>query len=326
MDQCKSIETLLEAYADGELNQTQKRKVEEHVAHCPHCAALLDEYLTLNAAIANCAVKAPEGFAESVMTAIVQEQGKAEKSRGKGVRLGKIAPYLGVGMAAMLCISVLSTALVRYVTRHFDNPDFTVEQETQANGGALDAPSFEPSPVPGETEQAPTLPDSTVNGGESDENFEVESAEMPTIEETVQDSAEYATTTPVAEGTLPSDEDAGIPDDVPVQSAKPETEQAPTTPTEPEATMPEATMPEPEKSPTEDVSPETALPAPETEREDSAEKITEAATMEEQVQDAPPASENAAQKGFFAKVWQAIATFFENLWHAISCLFGGDAS
>ena len=321
MDQCKRIETLLEAYADGELNQKKKRKVEEHVAHCPHCAALLDEYLTLNAAIASCTVKAPEGFAESVMQAIGKEQDKPEKSRGKGVRLGRVAPYIGVGMAAMLCISVLSTALVRYVTRHFDDPDFTVEQETQANGGELDAPSFEPSPVPGETEQAPTLPDSTVNEIESDENFEAESAEMPTIEETVQDTAEYATTTPVAEGTLPSDEDAGIRDDLPVQSAKPETEQAPTTPTEPEATMPE-----PEKSPTEDVSPETALPAPETEREDSAEKITEAATMEEQVQDAPPAYENAAQKGFFAKVWQAIATFFENLWHAISRLFGGDAS
>ena len=153
MDRCEKIEKLLAAYADGELNRRQKALVEQHVAHCPHCKALLDEYLALNDVLASCAVKAPEGFAERIMESVQHTKQAAPAARG--VRLGRIAPFVGVGVAAVLCIGVLSSGLVQRMGEIFENQG-NVEQEHQTAAGA-------PNPAP---------EDDIVGGAES--------AEMPT--------------------------------------------------------------------------------------------------------------------------------------------------
>ena len=41
---CRDLEELLSAYADGELNRTQKEFVEEHLECCPDCRATLGEF------------------------------------------------------------------------------------------------------------------------------------------------------------------------------------------------------------------------------------------------------------------------------------------
>ena len=123
MQDCKKIEQLLAAYADGELNEEQKALVKQHVATCPHCKALLGEYLALNEALASCTVQAPEGFADRVMDAVEKQKTAAPRSVGRGVRLGRIAPFMGVAAAAVICISVAGTALVRYVIDNLDGSD-----------------------------------------------------------------------------------------------------------------------------------------------------------------------------------------------------------
>jgi hypothetical protein len=45
---CKDIEQLLQAYHDGELDATQRREVESHLAECPHCQAKLAELSALD--------------------------------------------------------------------------------------------------------------------------------------------------------------------------------------------------------------------------------------------------------------------------------------
>ena len=40
---CRDLEELLSAYADGELNRTQKDFIEEHLRHCESCRATLGE-------------------------------------------------------------------------------------------------------------------------------------------------------------------------------------------------------------------------------------------------------------------------------------------
>ncbi len=156
MDRCEKMEKLLAAYADGELNGRKKALVEQHVAHCPHCKALLDEYLALNEALASCAVKVPEGFAERVMESV--QHTKQAASVARGVRLGRIAPFLGVGVAAVLCIGVLGSGLVQRMGQIFDNQE-NIEQEQQTAAGA-------PDPAP----------EDNIVGG-------VDSAEMPTEDE-----------------------------------------------------------------------------------------------------------------------------------------------
>ncbi|MBQ5361840.1 MAG: zf-HC2 domain-containing protein [Clostridia bacterium] len=310
MDNCEKIRDLLEAYADGELTEKQKAFVEQHVAHCPHCAALLDEYLTLNAAIADCAVQAPEGFTERVMAAVKAEQAAPVKPQGRGVRLGKIAPFVGIGVAAMLCLSIASSSLVKFVTKHFADPDISVET---SEGGLYDpeppADSLqEESPAP----ESPTLPETEQAGGSYDNaadpeepTYEEPTCEVPTHEETAMDSVEYATTTPNADNS--EDEQEGIPEQPTEAVTQPEI-QEPVTTVAPETAQPETegvAKPEVEGVTT----PETEeQPAPEEQ-----EPMTDAVT------------EQAESRGFFAKVWQAIISFFEKLWQAISRLFGGEA-
>lgn len=306
MKDCKQIEELLEAYADGELNETQKAYVEQHVANCPQCKAVLDEYLALNAVIADCTMQAPEGFTERVAAAIKQEKAAAAKPQGKGVRLGRIAPLIGIGVAAMLCLSVASSTLVKFVVENLADPDISVE----TSAGQL----LEPA-LPNEQENegqppvnAPTEADTDEECGTVEELVtEQESMEAPlsteTMAETAADSAEYATTVPGMEGTEPPAENSdGMLETVPVQ--------------DPEETRQEAV---------ESIHESTEQPAPETEMR---EQLTEEPIEQEPVPDeavTDSVSEDAASAGFFARIWQAIQSFFETLRQAISRLFGGGA-
>ncbi len=307
MKDCKQIQEMLEAYADGELNSEQAALVAQHVANCPHCKALLDEYLALNAAIADCAMHAPEGFAERVMAAVDREKAVNVKPQGRGVRLGKIAPFVGIGVAAMLCLSIASSSLVKFVTNHFADPDISVETSA---GELLDpVPPADSVQEESPTVQSPAAPETEQEGGSYDNAADPEEPthEEPTYEyeETARDSVEYATTTPNADNI--EDEQGGI------------LEQPTEAVTQPEIQEPVTT-----------VAPETAQPETEGVAKPEIEGVTtpeteEQPAPEEQEPMTDAVTEQAESRGFFAKVWQAIISFFEKLWQAISRLFGGDA-
>lgn len=313
MDNCEKIREMLEAYADGELTEQQKAHVEQHVAHCPHCAALLDEYLALNAAIADCAVQAPEGFAERVSQAIRNQPQAPVRTKKNGVRLGKIAPWIGIGAAALLCVSIASSSLVRFVTKNLADPDFSVD----SSAGELQAPVPPAESAQEEipTMESPTLAETEQEGGSLDNaadpeepTYEAPTYEEPTYEETERGSVEQVTTTPATGES--GDEQVGIPEQPTEAVTQPESQEpvtsAPTNKQETEAdgvTAPELITPTPEPE-TEAL--ETQAPAPQ-----------ESATDAE--------ADQAAPSGFFARVWQAIVSFFERLWQAVTRLFGGNA-
>lgn len=313
MDNCEKIREMLEAYADGELTEQQKAHVEQHVAHCPHCAALLDEYLALNAAIADCAVQAPEGFAERVSQAIRNQPQAPVRTKKNGVRLGKIAPWIGIGAAALLCVSIASSSLVRFVTKNLADPDFSVD----SSAGELQAPVPPAESAQEEipTMESPTLAETEQEGGSLDNaadpeepTYEAPTYEEPTYEETEGGSVEQVTTTPATGES--EDEQVGIPEQPTEAVTQPDSQEpvtsAPTNKQETEAdgiTSPELITPTPEPE-TEAL--ETQAPAPQ-----------ESATDAE--------ADQAAPSGFFARVWQAIVSFFERLWEAVTRLFGGNA-
>ena len=313
MDNCEKIREMLEAYADGELTEQQKAHVEQHVAHCPHCAALLDEYLALNAAIADCAVQAPEGFAERVSQAIRNQPQAPVRTKKNGVRLGKIAPWIGIGAAALLCVSIASSSLVRFVTKNLADPDFSVD----SSAGELQAPVPPAESAQEEipTMESPTLAETEQEGGSLDNaadpeepTYEAPTYEEPTYEETERGSVEQVTTTPATGES--GDEQVGIPEQPTEAVTQPESQEpvtsAPTNKQETEAdgvTAPELITPTPEPE-TEAL--ETQAPAPQ-----------ESATDAE--------ADQAAPSGFFARVWQAIVSFFERLWQAVTRVFGGNA-
>lgn len=324
MKDCKQIAELLEAYADGELNETQKAYVEQHVANCPQCKAVLDEYLALNAAIADCALHAPEGFTERV-TAAVQAQKAAAKPQGIGVRLGKIAPWVGISVAAMLCLSVASSSLVKFVVENLADPDISVE----TSAGQLLDPE---SPNEQENEEQPSMNEPTeADTAQEVGTYEEMPTEQPTYEETAEDnvemptyeqSEESVTNAPTDENEPSADPDGSVEDGVPDSetagaATQPETQASVTT------VVPE-TEGETQSRVEGDMKPETLQPTPETEVQ---EQVTDAPAEQEPETEADTnsASEEQAKIGFFARIWQAITAFLQNLWQAAVRLFGGES-
>lgn len=199
MDNCEKMQELLEAYADGALSHAQKAQVEAHVAHCPHCAALLDEHLALHAAIANCAEKAPEGFADRVMQTVANQPQLFEKRQERGVRFGRVASLIGIAAAAMICIGVAGTALVRHMTQNLGNME-NVEQEETAAGGFMPGAPINPEEDAVSNWEEPSLEHpATEQVGTKDDCVE----EMPTYPETAKAEQESE---PVQEDAAPTEE------------------------------------------------------------------------------------------------------------------------
>lgn len=304
MQDCKKIEQLLAAYADGELNEKQKALVEQHVATCPHCKALLGEYLALNEALASCTVQAPEGFADRVMDAVEKQKTAAPKSVGRGVRLGRIAPFMGVAAAAVICISVAGTALVKYVIENLDGSDLV-----QTPNAPMEEVATELA-----TEEVKTEAETV---GEPETEYEQLESAAPedTAEETVEDTdwenAEPEGTQPESshpEGIYPEGTDEK--DDIPADSAEVTTSVTAGLPVEtiPETDAPETAVPETEEAPTQ---------APEEAPTQAPEKDSALGT-----QDAP-VPENSANDSWLARVWNAVVEFFESLFEGLKRLFGG---
>ncbi len=308
MQDCSKIEQLLAAYADGELNEEQKALVEQHVATCPHCKALLGEYLALNEALASCTVQAPEGFADRVMDAVEKQKTAAPRSVGRGVRLGRIAPFMGVAAAAVICISVAGTALVRYVIENLDGSDLV--QTPEAPTQELATQQHPEDGYGDEMTEAETV-------GEPETEYEQLESAIPedTAEETVGDTdwenAEPEGTQPESspsEGIYPEGTDEK--DDIPADSAEVTTSVTAGLPVEtiPETDAPETAVPETEEAPTQ---------APEEAPTQAPEKDSALGT-----QDAP-VPENSANDSWLARVWNAVVEFFESVFDRIKRLFGG---
>lgn len=82
MRSCDEIVEWISAGLDGELSADEQAALDEHIACCPACSALLDDLRALHEAAADLEeVPAPAGFAEAVMAAVAAEaaQEKADK-------------------------------------------------------------------------------------------------------------------------------------------------------------------------------------------------------------------------------------------------------
>jgi anti-sigma factor RsiW len=71
---CDEAEILLQALIDGELDAGHARDVENHVAGCPHCTAMLKDYREMSKAIAEAGVsyKAPLELRKRIENALPQ--------------------------------------------------------------------------------------------------------------------------------------------------------------------------------------------------------------------------------------------------------------
>lgn len=284
---CDQMEELIAAYADGELQGEQKQQLESHLAECPHCADLYREYLAMNEALAGCEKRAPEDLCDKVMQTI-HEQNAAPVKQARGIRLGRAVGWIGVGVAAMLCISVATTALVRHMALNAGNGDVDSIPEDMTTAGGIFMPEQATTP------EEDVHPEGTSGAAATEEALpdDETTAENATMEENEADD------------TTREPADAN-----PMETAAPEEN-------EPETTRPEIEEPTAEQA--------TELPTEDAGGKDD-ESVEEsypsyAPDSDEGTEIAP---ENNATKGWFGRMLEAIGDFFARLWQGIVSLFGG---
>jgi anti-sigma factor RsiW len=108
---CDEAEILLHALIDGELDAGHAREVEDHIAGCPHCAALLRDYRAMSSAVAEAGLRytAPPGLRRRIEAALPQI--KAPPSRRAVLR--------GFAMGSAVS-AIAATGLVAIVLRNDD--------------------------------------------------------------------------------------------------------------------------------------------------------------------------------------------------------------
>lgn len=294
MKSCEEFEELMCAYADGELDDKQKVLLEQHVAGCPHCAALLSEYLALNQALAQCTQRAPEDICDKVMTAIREEKA-APVQKARGQALGRLATWLGVGFAAVLCVSVATTALVKHMALGAGNGP-----QTESVPGLEQDRETEP-----ENWGDGCIPDATVTQDQMEEAPDNvgDSAEMDGVEDATESPSDEQAESAQPEYSAPADtavDDEGVSQD---RNEEAESDHEPSTPYPDQATQEECTDEAAENAPS-----DTEAGVPDHENSPS--------------EDASGQSESSS-RGWLGRTFDAIGSFFERIWQGIVSLFTG---
>ena len=281
---CENIEKLIAAYADGELEGVQKDFVKAHIESCPHCAELYREYLALNDALCACAERAPDDLCDKVMAA-VREEKAAPAARSRGILLGRAATWMGVGVAAVLCVSVATTALVRHMA---ENAGDDIEIGTSAGDRAPEAE--------GTTAGEHWTLEGIWTDASPDDNVTPEQpGEDITYEDILPDTDAVGT-----------ENEEAMPEDSVAESA--------TGSQEPDQDVTK-------QETTEDgVTGEEATEAATEEQATVAPADTDTVTQPET--DATPAPENAP-RGWFGRMLEAVGDFFVQIFEAVVSLFGG---
>ena len=102
---CDEADILLHALLDGELDAGHAREVENHIAACPRCAAALNAYREMNAAIAAADVRftAPAHLRQRIEAALPQSRGTSRRSVLAGFAMGSaVSAMAATGIVAIV--------------------------------------------------------------------------------------------------------------------------------------------------------------------------------------------------------------------------------
>lgn len=150
MKPCDDYTLALSAFVDGELSDTERAALLNHLTECEGCRAYLAELSAMRDAFGEMEEeRAPEGFAESVMARLHEEKHPARRSR-KG----------WAGLAACAAVVLLAMSVLPGLTGQKKDAEAPMAQEQMVMSapaeGAEDAAVSEPTNGPAaEAEEAP---------------------------------------------------------------------------------------------------------------------------------------------------------------------------
>ena len=304
---CKRVSALISEYIDNELDDDTAAAVASHIESCADCRQLYDEICAVCRAVSEAGeAQVPNGLHERIMDSV-----RAQK---RALRRRKVVTYLGLGVAAMLCISVMSSTLIQ---RMGTNGDDLIIMTAQKAGGASDPADTAAKPGNSVDAEHEDVQD-TLKQAANDLNNQLASAvpEEPEHTEAIDRPDGGVETTTRGASTSPITEPAG-----PYTGTAPQETFAPDTTVEHpaeevtkggEATeAPAEVAPEPEYAATEAPTPVDTTAAP---------QATMAGVKTEAVQDAPSADgvvyPNSQGKPDYSQITSAPGASFNicNVW------------
>lgn len=126
---CEKYAAALSAFADGELNGSEREELLAHIEHCDACREYLSELMVLRAVFEEMPeLQAPQGFAEKVLDRMHEEERAGRRHRRAIPRV----------LAACAALVVISAAVLRFAL-----PGVGAKNDSTAcdDNGAADAAS-----------------------------------------------------------------------------------------------------------------------------------------------------------------------------------------
>ena len=108
MSNCEKYLEMISAYADDELNETEKAELEAHLENCEECRSVLEMYREMSAEMLSGAEEVPEGFSDGVMEKVASYE-KNISARNKRRNFGIAGRWIGVAA----CIAIVLVAFPR---------------------------------------------------------------------------------------------------------------------------------------------------------------------------------------------------------------------
>src|SRR3954469_1192564 len=102
---CEETEILLHALIDGELDAGHAREVENHIAGCPRCAALLRDYRDISQAVAGAELrfKAPPALRRRIEASLPPTRIPSRRAVLRGFALGSaVSAIAATGLFAII--------------------------------------------------------------------------------------------------------------------------------------------------------------------------------------------------------------------------------
>lgn len=175
MSNCEKYLEMISAYADDELNETEKAELEAHLENCEECRSVLEMYREMSAGMLSDAEEVPEGFSDGVMEKVASYE-KNIGARNKRRNFGIAGRWIGVAA----CIAIVLVAFPRMPGLGC-GASKDAAMETTTAGATMDTGAdFDMFFDVGTEESAPAEPESAVDNSfsytdEAEDSLEPES-------------------------------------------------------------------------------------------------------------------------------------------------------
>jgi len=150
MDNCHNNLENISAYVDGELTEDEARRVEEHLAVCEACSAVLAFYHEMSVATDESVVDAPESLVRSVMEKINNEGSNTKKAGSSRPVTLRVIMTRYAPVAACLAVMLLAIPIVNSLrSSRTDNaaPEYGSNLAMIMPGNIVPSPNA-PAPAP----------------------------------------------------------------------------------------------------------------------------------------------------------------------------------